>query len=133
EPDDFSSFEVTYITTGPGTVPIVVEFKDADGNVFSEKFTSSANGNGTAPGAAGYGSLPNAQSGASSGSTNNRRVGGGMFGSFGSGFNQLPLTEIVIILVVIAALIIAWRKGLLNRLADRFRKKPKPEDELKEQ
>jgi hypothetical protein len=56
-----------------------------------------------------------------------------MFGSFGSGFGQLPVTEIVIILIVIIALIIAWKKGLLKRVVDRFRRKPEPDEELKEQ
>jgi hypothetical protein len=132
EPDDFSSFEVTYIQTAPGAVPLVVEYKDTDGNVFSEKFTIDENGNGATAGSAGSAAIQNAPSGAPSGSQYNRR-GGGMFGSFGSGLNQLPVTEIVIILVVIVALVIAWRRGLLKRLADRFRKKPEPDDELKEQ
>jgi hypothetical protein len=130
EPDDFSSFEVTYTAISPGAVPIVVEFKDADGNVFSESFTFSAYGNVTASGASGFASVPNAPSGASSGSTFNRR--GGMFGSFGSGMNQLPVTEIAIILVAIVALVILWKKGLLKRLADRFRKRPIHEDEIGE-
>ena len=56
-----------------------------------------------------------------------------MFGSFGSGFNQIPVTQIVIILVAIIALIIAWRKGLLKRFTDRFKKKSEPDEELKEQ
>jgi hypothetical protein len=47
-----------------------------------------------------------------------------MFGSFGSGFGQIPVTEIIIILVALIALIIAWRKGLLRRISDKFRKKP---------
>jgi hypothetical protein len=131
QPDDFSSFEVTYAISGPGAVPIIVEYKDSDGNVFTSKFSYSSNG--TAFGTGGSGSIPNAQSGASSVSSVNRRGGGGMFGSFGSGFNQLPVTEIVVILVAIIALVIAWRKGLLKRLADRFRKKPKTEAELEEQ
>jgi hypothetical protein len=126
EPDDFSSFEVTYSATGPGAIPLIVEYKDAEGNVFEEK--STINGNATGSGSA---ALPNAAAGTVSGSSTNRR--GGMFGSFGSGFNQLPVTQIVIILVAIIALIIAWRKGLLKRFTDRFRKKSEPDEELKEQ
>jgi hypothetical protein len=129
EPDDFSSFEVTYSVKGPGAIPLIVQYKDAEGHVFEERSTIDGNES-----AIGFGSAAalNGATGAASASSNNRR-GGGMFGSFGSGFNQIPVIPIVIILVVIIALIIAWRKGLLKRLADRFRKKPKPEDELKEQ
>jgi hypothetical protein len=129
DPDDFSSFEVTYSVKGPGAIPLIVEYKDADGNVFEEKSTIDGNesalgfGSAAAPGGASQGAF---------GSSNNRR-GGGMFGSFGSGFNQLPVTQIVIILIAIIALVIAWRKGLLKRFTDRFRKKSEPDDELKEQ
>lgn len=126
EPDDFSSFEVTYTQTAPGTVPIIVEYKDTDGNVFTEKFTVSANANGATAGAASAG-IQNAPAG----STSNRR--GGMFGSFGSGLNQVPVTEIVIILGAIIALVIAWKKGLLKRFTDRFRKKPEADDEIRGQ
>ena len=132
EPDDFSSFEVTYTANGPGAVPVIVSFKDTDGNVFSSKFSYNANTNGTAFGGGSYGAVAGGQSGSPSGSQFNRR-GGGMFGSFGSGFNQLPVTEIGILLVAVIAIGIAWRKGLLTRLRDRFRRKPEPEDEIREQ
>jgi hypothetical protein len=127
EPDDFSSFEVDYTTKGPGAIPLIVQYKDAEGHVFEEK--STIDGNGT-----GFGSAAalNGAAGAASGTSNIRR-GGGMFGSFGSGFNQLPVTQIVIILVAIIALIIAWRKGLLKRFTDRFKKKSEPDEEIKEQ
>ena len=132
EPDDFSSFEVTYTQTAPGTVPIIVEFKDSEGNVFTEKFSVSTNGNGANVAAAGSGTLPNAQYGAPAGTANNRRSSG-IFGSFGSGLNQIPVTEIVIVLVAIIALAIAWKKGLLKRFTDKFRKKPDTDEELKGQ
>ena len=67
------------------------------------------------------------------GSASSRRPGG-MFGSFGSGLNQVPVIPIVIILVAIIALVIAWRKGVLNRFTGRFHKKEEPDDdEPKEQ
>lgn len=134
QPDDFASFEVTYAQNAPGAFPVIVEYKDTDGNVFSEKFTfNTNNGNWTAGGNAGSGAMPNAAPGTRTGSSFSQR-NGGMFGSFGSGFNQLPVIQIVIVLIVIIVFIIAWRKGLLKRIADRYRKKPEPEDdELKEQ
>jgi hypothetical protein len=119
QPDDFSSFEVTYTASGPGEIPLLVEFKDADGTVFKKTFSINTNTNTGLPGS---GSGPNAAAGASQGSSLNRR--GGVFGSFGSGFGQIPVTEIVIILIAIIALLVAWKKGLLKRLADKFRKKP---------
>jgi len=124
EPDDFSSFEVTYTAAGNSAVPLIVEYKDIDGNVFKETFSLNTNGNTASAVSAAGGAVPQ---GEVAGSTSNRR---GMFGSFGSGFNQIPVTEIVIILVAIIVLIIAWRKGLLKRISDRFRKKNKEDDVL---
>ena len=105
-------------------MPIIVEYKDNDGNVFSQKFTVNSDGNaGTTGAAAGQNGVPQAPSGA----PNNRRPGG-MF-SFGSGLNQVPVTEIVIILVVIIGILVAWRKGLLKRVSDSLRKKQVPDDD----
>jgi len=121
-PDDFSSFEVTYTQKVPGEFPIIVEYKDADGNTFTEKVTYKPSDGGIA-GAAGS-AVPNDAAGTSSGLSNRR---GGMF-TFGAGLSQVPVIPIVIILIVIIALIIAWRKGLLKRITDRFRKKPDDDD-----
>lgn len=122
EPDDFSSFEVTYTMTGTGKVPVVVEYKDADGNVFTEKFSISTSSNTAASGSAQSGAVPSGGPGGSR----------GMMG-LGSGINQLPVTQIAIILVAIIALLVAWRKGLLKPLTDRFQKKPEKDDDLEEQ
>lgn len=119
EPDDFSSFELSYIMTGNGSVPLIIEYKDAEGNLFHKQFDLTLSENMLFPGS---GSV----SGASAGAASQRR---GMFGSFGSGLTQVPVTEIAIILVAIVALLIAWRKGLLRRLANRFRKDPLPEND----
>jgi hypothetical protein len=124
EPDDFSSFEVTYTMTGNGKVPVIVEYKDEDGNVFTETFSISTSSNTAASGSG------SAQSGAiPSGGPGGSR---GMMG-LGSGFNQLPVTQIAVILVAIIALLVAWRKGLLKPLTDRFRKKPEQDDEFEDQ
>ncbi len=124
EPDDFSSFEVTYTMTGTGKVPVVVEYKDADGNVFTEKYSIATSSNTAASGSV------SAQNGA----VVNGGPGGsrGMMG-LGSGINQLPVTQIAIILVAIIALLVAWRKGLLKPLTDRFQKKPEIDDDFEEQ
>jgi hypothetical protein len=123
QPDDFSSFEVTYTTSGPGTVPLEVEFKDSDGTVFRKTFPINTSAISGLPGS---GSVPNTGAGAAAGSSVNRR--GGLFGSFGSGFGQIPVTEIVICLLAIIALLVAWKKGLLKRIANKFRKDPLPEN-----
>ncbi|PKG33364.1 MAG: hypothetical protein CW742_03325 [Methanoregula sp.] len=117
EPDDFSSFEITYVAAGNKSVPLIVDYKDAEGNTFRETFSIAASDSMAIPGA---GSL---SSQSVTGSTMQRR---GMFGSFGSGFGQIPVTEIVIILVAIALLVYAWRKGYLSSLRNRFRKDPLP-------
>jgi hypothetical protein len=123
EPDDFSSFEVTYTSQGGSTVPLVVEYKDTDGNVFHEKFVITTNGNTVMPGSGGAAVL----SGAAGTSPATQRRGG-PFGSFGSGFSQIPLTEIGIALVLLIALAVAWRKGYLKAVTERFRKKPVSDD-----
>jgi hypothetical protein len=127
EPDDFSSFEVDYIAKGPGAIPLIVQYKDAEGHVFEAKTTIDGNASATGFGsAAGLNGAP----GTASGSSASRR--GGMFGSFGSGFSQIPVIPIAVILVALIALIVAWRKGLLKRFTDRFHKK-EDDEELKEQ
>jgi hypothetical protein len=127
EPDDFSSFEITYTAPGGGAVPVIVEFKDVDGNVFSEKFILNENAN-TATGGGMAASGANVPAGTVAGNRRN----GGMFGSFGSGFGQLPVMEIVAILIAIIALVIAWRKGLLRRIREKFQKRPDKQPDLHE-
>ncbi len=57
-----------------------------------------------------------------------------MFGSFGSGLNQVPVIPIAIIIVAGITLVVAWRKGWLARITGKFSKKKSDEDEdLKEQ
>jgi hypothetical protein len=125
EPDDFSSFEVTYTLTGGPSLPLVVEYKDNDGNVFSETFTINTGSN-TVMGASG--AIPGAVAGGQM-ATGERRPGG-MFGSFGSGMNQIPVTEIVIVLIVLITLAVAWRKGYLKPVTERFRRKPADDEDL---
>jgi hypothetical protein len=119
EPDDFSSFELSYTVKGNEPVPLIVTYKDADGNMFTETVSISSS--------TGAGLSGSTAAGAASGSYSGGTTGGGrggMFGSFGSGMNQLPVTQIVIILAAIIVLVVAWRKGLLKKLADKFHKKP---------
>jgi len=43
EPDDFSSFEVTFETDETEEIPIIVEYKDEDGNSYSKEFPVKTN------------------------------------------------------------------------------------------
>ncbi len=119
EPDDFSSFELTYTYAGNRSVPLIVEYKDEEGNTFKESFSIAAD---DGPGMTGAGAMKSP----SAGTSGQPR---GMFGSFGSGFGQIPVTEILIILAGIVVALYAWRKGLLKRLKNRFRKDPLPESD----
>lgn len=122
EPDDFSSFEVTFSATGE-TVPLIVEYKDEDGNVYDETFDLTLNGlssvsasSGTVPDDA---SMP---SGRSSGP-------GGMMG-FGSGMSRIPVVEILAVIIVAGGAVILWRKGYLTKekfdtLVQKLRKRTK--------
>jgi hypothetical protein len=111
EPDDFSSFEVTFRATGT-SVPLVLSYKDADGNVYREsveinlKSTASSATGGAATG----GNIP---------SGNNRNPMGGI----GSGFSKVPFTEIIGGIIIIVLALIAWRKGLFSRLSAMIHKK----------
>ena len=129
QPDDFSSFEVTYTSPGPGIGSAPGRIQGCRWYRVSRRPSPSTTTTNT--GIPGFGRSTGCSGRIAQGSSVNRR--GGIFGSFGSGFSQIPVTEIVISLIVIIALIVAWRKGLLKRLADKFRKKPEtdimPEDD----
>ncbi|MDD1661606.1 MAG: hypothetical protein LUQ49_03985 [Methanomicrobiales archaeon] len=105
--DDFSSFTLTFSGSALTSVPILVQWKDSDGNSYQD--TISINLRTAAPG----GSAGTTDSQASGGA----RGGGGPFGFFGGGRGgQLPITEILIVIVVAGAGIVAWRKGIISRI-----------------
>lgn len=45
-----------------------------------------------------------------SGPQSGRGGGMGMFGSFGSGFSQIPVAEILLVIIGGVAVVAAWRK-----------------------
>lgn len=118
EPDDFSSFEVTCNVQGASSVPLVVQYRDADGRTFTETVTVSLNSASQASMADSSGQIPSGMTGGPQGG----RGGMGMFGSFGSGFSQIPVVEIFLVLVGGVAVVAAWRKGYFGKLRDRIRK-----------
>jgi uncharacterized membrane protein len=117
KPDDFSSFEVTCVVQGGATtIPLDIEYRDADGNMFHKTVEVSLRSFGNSSAASGVGQ--------SSFSGNNpaRRAPGG-FGSFGSGISRIPFLEIFIVIIIFIIGIVAWRKGYMVGIRDRFRKK----------
>ncbi|MCE5298980.1 MAG: hypothetical protein MUE45_06160 [Methanoregulaceae archaeon] len=117
EPDDFSSFEITCTAQGASEIPLVVSYRDEEGKTYQETFKISArtNGNSTVSGSS------QLQPGAPS--TNGRQGGGGLgIMGFGSGLSKVPIVPILVIILAGIVGIVAWRKGYLNRIRERFRK-----------
>ncbi len=117
EPDDFSSFEVTCTAQGASSIPLVVEYRDEDGKTFTEKVTISLSSTGQTSQAGASSGVPSDMSGGPSG-----RGGMGMFGSFGSGLSQIPVFEILLVIIGGVVVVVAWRKGYLGKIRDRIRK-----------
>jgi hypothetical protein len=116
KPDDFSSFEVTCVVQGnTATIPLNVEYRDDDGNMFQTSVDVSMRTLGNSSGSS-------AGSQQQSFSRTNRGPTG--FGSFGSGFSRIPFLEISIIIILGVVGVIAWRKGYAGRIRDRLKKKP---------
>jgi uncharacterized repeat protein (TIGR01451 family) len=108
--DDFSSFTLTFTAQALTSVPILVQWKDSDGNSYQDTININLR---TATLSGSTGSTSSQASGAA-------RGGGGAFGIFGGGRGvQLPITEIIIVIAVAVIGIVAWRKGLFARLLGR--------------
>lgn len=110
--DDFSSFTLTYSAQALTSVPILVQWKDSDGNSYQNTIninlrTAATLGETT-------GSTGSQAAGAARGG------GGGPLGFFGGGRGgQLPITEIIIVIVIAIAGIVAWRKGVFSKILKR--------------
>ncbi len=116
EPDDFSGFEVTYTMQGAGQVPVLVTYKDEDGNIYEETFYVSGGNAAGSTGTTGDGDTAAMQMPAG-GPGGNRNP----LGSMGSGFAQIPIIPIIIGIVIVAGGLIAWRTGYLARGRDAIR------------
>jgi hypothetical protein len=117
EPDDFSSFEITCMAQGVSKIPLVVSYRDEDGKTYQETFEVSAGsimGNTTGSGSSSAAQGPPSISSRPGGN-------GGMMG-FGSGISKIPVIPIVVIIIACIGGLVAWRKGYLGKLRDRFRK-----------
>ncbi len=114
EPDDFSGFEVTYTMQGTGQVPVLVTYKDEDGNIYEKEFYVTGN-SGTAIAGEDGTSIP--RDFAAGGPGGSRSP----LGSMGSGFAQIPFIPIILGILIIAGGLVAWRKGYLARARDSIR------------
>jgi len=114
EPDDFSGFEVTYTMQSSGQVPVLVTYKDKDGNIYEEEFcvTTETGMEGVAA------SDADRKSNTAVKSTGGNR---NPLGSMGSGFAQIPIIPIILGILIIAGGLIAWKKGYLARARDTIR------------
>jgi hypothetical protein len=116
--DDFSSFELTFTSSDLSSVPLVVQWKDADGNSFSTTTNldlRSLSGTGTAgtrTGSSGSSSTTGTSAARTAGGFGGPGGGGGIFGfggsSRGGGLSSFyPIIAGAIILVVG---IVVWKK-----------------------
>jgi hypothetical protein len=121
EPDDFSSFEVTFQAPGMSSVPLVVEYRDDEGTILKKTVTISLAGGtgqgGNSSATRTSGSNPGFQGGPPGSTGSRNRMG--PFGSFGSGFSQIPFLQIALIGLVAVAALVAWRKGYLGKIRNR--------------
>jgi hypothetical protein len=129
--DDFASFELTFTAAGVRTVPLLVQYKDNDGNAFQKtvEVTLSGGAAGAANASAGAVSGASSSGGFQGSAPSGARSSGGMFGLFGggrpgssTGSSSLPVLPIVGALVVIVVLGVAWRKGWIAKARTRLRK-----------
>lgn len=126
--DDFASFELTFTAPGARTVPLLVQYKDDDGNAFEKTVEVTLQGgsgavnasSASAGGVSSAGGLP-------AGGPGSR--GGSMFGLFSGGRTgssagtaSLPILPIAGVLGVLVVLGVAWREGWITKARDRFRK-----------
>jgi hypothetical protein len=113
EPDDFSTFEVTFTAQGSATIPLTITYKDEDGNSFQTSEQISLGQTGSS------GSTAAAASG-------NQQMTGpgqrGMFGMSGGGLGSIPIVPIIVVIGAGIALVVLWRKGVLGKVRARLRK-----------
>jgi uncharacterized repeat protein (TIGR01451 family) len=108
--DDFSSFTLTFSAQALTSVPILVQWKDSDGNSYQNTININLR---TAAALGGTTGSTSSQAASAA-----RGGGGGFFFGGGRGL-QLPLTEIIIVIAVAIIGIVAWRKGVFSKILKR--------------
>jgi len=113
--DDFSSFSVTFTAPALTSIPVLVQWKDTDGNSYQE--TIDVN-------------MRTVAVGSSTGTGTITRGGGGgplgFFGGGGRGGFQFPFVEVIVIIVIAVVLVVAWRRGVFRRFTGRGKEKQAP-------
>jgi len=133
--DDFSSFEITFTATDLSSVPLVISWKDKDGNSFFTKKilnlrTNAGSGStGTASGSSGSssGSVTPATTGSSSSRTSGGFSGGppgggsifGFGGSRGGGFSSFYPVIAAGIIIIVGIVLWMKRKWIAAKLKKR--------------
>ncbi|UUX93750.1 COG1361 S-layer family protein [Methanoplanus endosymbiosus] len=111
EPDDFSSFDVTYELQSDkysAEIPVIITYKDLNGNDYEKEYSiSSGSGSAVSSGS----SSPDP----SDVGSNTQRGGGGMMGGMGGGFSKIPVLEIVVIIIAGLGLVVIWKKGYIKK------------------
>ncbi len=130
--DDFASFELTFTAAGASTVPLLVQYKDDDGNAFEKTVevavqggtmggANASAGSSSSSGVSGSSGPPEGGPGGMGGGSNIfGMMGGGRQGS-SSGSSSLPILPIAGVLVVVV-LAVAWKKGWIAKAGQRVRK-----------
>ncbi len=128
--DDFASFELTFTASGARTVPLLVQYKDDDGNAYEKTVeVTLQGGSGAVNESAGAASGVSAAGGPPAGGEPGRMGGGGVMSILGggrpgssTGTSSLPILPIAGVLVVLGVLGVAWRKGWIAKARTRLRK-----------
>ncbi|MEN6444152.1 MAG: hypothetical protein ABFC71_10440 [Methanoregula sp.] len=112
--DDFSSFTLDFTTTDLSSVPVLIQWKDADGNTFSRTITfdlKSSYGAAIARTGSSGSSGTSTSVGTLSAAGGNTRGGGGLFGIGGSRSGGISSFYPVIAgAIIIIAGIVLWKK-----------------------
>jgi uncharacterized membrane protein len=133
--DDFSSFEITFTSTNLSSVPLVISWKDKDGNSFSTtkilnlRTNAGSGSTGTASDSSGSssGSVTPATTGSSSSRTSGGFSGGppgggsifGFGGSRGGGFSSFYPVIAAGIIIIVGIVLWMKRKWIAAKLKKR--------------
>jgi hypothetical protein len=124
EPDDFSTFEVTFTAQGSSTIPLQIRYKDGDGNSYemTEQITLNSGEQSEAASTSGDQQTAMGPSGAGGMGGMGGPGGAGLFGVSGGGLGAIPVIPIVFVVTAGVALAVLWRKGVLGKIRARIRR-----------
>ncbi len=125
EADDFSSFEISLMSDTGREIPLIMTYKDINGNPYEKEITVDQSIMSQATGVGSPG-----MSGDRSGMPSGGGPGGmGMLGGFGSGMDRLPVQEIAIALVLVVVVILGYRYIQKKKGKIHLKQKAKPDSD----